>query len=180
MKIDPADMFASGFGWTIRQTFLWFAGIWVGCFVSALSLLVGVVVDGNGSAASHVLRWLWVSPFLLGSFWLFPNMAILAVSVIYFFRSDHFGYRSWGIFAALESLMALFGWVNDFKSWGAVGATWATWLVLTVMIGTALWFIHQWQRNKWAGEIAMLHAENEMRKAELRARGIATFDRDPD
>ena len=38
---------------------------------------------------------------------------------------------------------------------------------LFVMMATGLWFFHQWQINRWAGEIAMLKAENAMRRAEL-------------
>lgn len=180
MKIDPADMFATGFGWATRQSFLYFVAIWIGCFISAVSLLAGVFIDGKGIPAWRATEWLWMSPLLLGSYWFVPNIAILGFGAIYFFRSDNFGLRGWGIFAGMESLIAMFGWVSDFEGWGAVASAWGTWLVITIMFATALWFIHQWQRNKWAGEIAMLHAENAMRKAELRARGIATFDRDPD
>ncbi len=35
------------------------------------------------------------------------------------------------------------------------------------MMGTGLWFLRQWQMNRWAGEIAALKAENAMRRAEL-------------
>lgn len=35
------------------------------------------------------------------------------------------------------------------------------------MMATGLWFLHHWQINRWAGEIAALKAENAMRRAEL-------------
>lgn len=175
MKIDPADMFATGFGWALRQIFLFLAAVWIGSTLGAFAFVGGVAVDGGGDT-----EFLLFPPKLLFSAWLFLNAFIMAAALFIFTRSDYFGFAAWGIFAGLESLMALLGYVGDLEEWYSKLTVWGLWLVLIGMMSYGLWVLRQWQRNKWAGEIAMLHAENEMRKAELRARGIATFDRDPD
>jgi hypothetical protein len=74
--------------------------------------------------------------------------------------------RSMGAAALIAGELA--GWVGEFNGeWLPITVAWITCAVLIVMMGTGVWFLHQWQINRWAGEIAAPKAENAMRRAEL-------------
>jgi hypothetical protein len=53
------------------------------------------------------------------------------------------------------------------EAWLPITVALVSCLVLIGMIGTALWFLRQWQINRWANEMAVLQAENAVRRAEL-------------
>lgn len=164
MKIDFGDVFASGIGWLLKQLFLFAGSIWLGCSMGAAALLAGELADGN----SADFRLLLVSPVLLLTLWLIPNLLFLGAAIYWFVRNETNTPRACGILAAVQALVAVAGWVGEFDGeWLPITVAWVTCVVLIVMLSTALWFLHQWQMNRWAGEIAALKAENAVRRAEL-------------
>lgn len=164
MKIDFGDVFASGIGWLLKQLFLFLASIWLGCTMGAAALIAGQLSDG-GSARFGLLLG---SPVLLLTLWLIPNVCFLGAAIYWFVRSETSTPRACGIIAAVEALIAVAGWVGDLRGdWLPITVAWVTCVVLIVMMATGLWFLHHWQINRWAGEIAALKAENAMRRAEL-------------
>jgi hypothetical protein len=150
MKIDFGDVFA--------------ASIWLGCTMGAAALIAGEL-SGGDSASFELLLF---SPVLLLTLWLIPNLCFLGAAIYWFTRNETSTPRACGILAAVEALIAVAGWVGEFKGeWLPITVAWVTCIVLIVMMTTGLWFLHQWQINRWAGEILALKAENAMRRAEL-------------
>ena len=169
MKIDFGDLFASGFGLVIRQIFLFFLAIWVGCAIAAISWIAGDIVRFSRFDP----RDCWIilaSPLLLLSVWLLPNLIFLAITgcrlVIY---SESTGFRTWAALIGGETLFSMPAVTRELRgAWPALATAWLCCLILIAMVCTALWFFHQWQINRWAGELAMLKSENAMRRAELK------------
>lgn len=164
MKIDFGDVFASGIGWLLKQLFLFTGSIWLGCSMGAAALLAGELSTGGRADFGLLLG----SPVLLLSLWLIPNLLFLGAAIYWFIRNETHTPLACGILISVESLVAVAGWVKVFDGeWLPITVAWVTCVVLIVMLSTALWFLHQWQMNRWAGEIAALKAENAMRRAEL-------------
>jgi hypothetical protein len=132
--------------------------------MGAAALIAGEL-SGGGKVEMGLL---FGSPVLLLSLWLIPNLCFLGAAIYWFVRSETSTPLACGILAAVEALVAVAGWVKVLDGeWLPLTVAWVTCLVLIVMLATALWFLHQWQMNRWAGEIAALKAENAMRRAEL-------------
>ena len=168
MKIDFGDVFASGIGWLLKQIFLFAAAVWTGCTIAAAALVVGVLAEGMGFDFSD-LRILLVSPVLLLTIWLIPNVCFLGAAGYWFVRTETSGYVAWSVLATVEALVCLTGTADRaLDGWLPMTAAWVSCLVLLGMMGTGVWFIHQWQLNRWAREMAILKSENAMRRAELR------------
>ena len=161
MKIDFGDVFASGIGWLLKQLFLFAGSIWLGCSMGAAALIAGELADGN----SADFRLLIGSPALLMTFWIVPNVCFLGAATYWFVRAETNTPLACGIIVAGETLIVVAGWVHG--QWLPITVTWITCVVLIVMMASGLWFLRQWQINRWAGEIAALKAENAMRRAEL-------------
>ena len=161
MKIDFGDVFASGIGWLLKQLFLFTASIWLGCTMGAAALIAGQLSGGDSASFGLLLG----SPALLLTLWIIPNVCFLGAAIYWFVRAETNTPLACGIIAGGEALIAVAGWVGG--DWLPITVAWLTCLVLIVMMATGLWFIRQWLINRWAGEIAMLKAENAMRRAEL-------------
>lgn len=173
MKIDFSDVFAGGLGLVVRQIFLFIAAVWLGCTMAAVALMAGEIADHPGAVGfidGSDLRILLFSPLLLLTLWLLPNLIFLGIMgcrlVIY---SESTGFRTWAVLIGGEALFAMAGVTREFKhEWLPLTAAWICWLILTGMLITGLWFLHQWRMNRWAGELAALHAENAMRRRDLK------------
>jgi hypothetical protein len=164
MKIDFGDVFASGIGWLLKQLFLFTGSIWLGCSMGAAALIAGQLSDGG---RVH-FELLFASPLLLLTLWLIPNLLFLAAAIYWFVRNETDTPMACGILISVEALIAVAGWVGALPGgWLPVTVAWITCVVLIVMMATGLWFLRQWQINRWAGEIVALKAENAMRRAEL-------------
>lgn len=164
MKIHFGDVFASGIGWLLKQLFLFTAAIWLGCSMGAAALIAGELAGGGRASFGLLLG----SPVLLRTLWLIPNLCFLGAAIYWFVRNETHTPRACGTLAAVQALVAVAGWVGEFNGeWLPITVAWITCAVLIVMMGTGVWFLHQWQINRWAGEIAALNAENAMRRAEL-------------
>lgn len=111
------------------------------------------------------------SPSLLFSGWLFPNAIFLGINFCrLLFYPDSTGVRTWAAIVVCEALFAM-AEVSD-QIWRhpwALPVAWTTCLIMIGMACTGFWFLHQWQINRWAGELAMLQAENAARRAEMEA-----------
>ena len=169
VKIDFGDVFGSGFGLVVRQIFLFIVAVWKGCGIAAASFIAGSAVAGSRIDAED-FGIVLVSPLLLFSGWLLPNLVFLAITgcrlTVY---SESTGLRTWGTLVGAEALFSMAVVTRELdREWPAIATAWACCLVLIAMACTALWFLHQWQINRWAGELAMLQAENEMRRAEMK------------
>jgi len=167
MKIDFGDVFASGIGWLFKQIFLFAVAVWTGCTIAAAALLVGVLAEGTGFDFSD-LRLMLISPVLLLTIWLIPNLCFLGAAGYWFVRTETSSYIAWSVLATVEAAVCLAGSAGELLDGTlAVTAAWISGFVLLGMMGTGIWFIRQWHLNRWAVEIALLKSENEMRRAEL-------------
>ena len=163
--MDPG----TGCGWIFRQLLLFVAAIWVGSFLGVSALGAGMAAGGIRFDVSSL--WLLVfSPTFLLTSWMWVNGIILFSGLLYFFRSEVVSPTGWGVLAATESLLVMLGWMDEFPSHLGTTVGWVLWVLLVGMMFTALWFFRQWMMNRWAGELAILHAENATRRAELEAR----------
>lgn len=164
MKIDFGDVFASGIGWLIKQLFLFVASIWLGCTMGGAALLAGRLADGWSFDADLILY----SPALLLTLWLIPNVCFLGAAIYWFVRNETNTPLACGILAGVEALVAVAGKTGRLHGWLPLSVAWVTCVVLIAMMGTGLWFLRQWQINRWAIELEGLKAENAMRRAELK------------
>ena len=169
MKLDFTDVFASGIGFLFKQIFLFVLAIWAGCTAGAISLIAAECVN-SGKLIPDALAILIASPGLLLSVWIIPNLLFLGIAMFWFVRSDDRPYLSWGIVAGIEALAVVLGHLKEVAdSWLPLTVVWVVFISLMGMVGTGLWFLRQWQINRWAGELTMLKAENAVRRSELKA-----------
>jgi len=155
----------SGCGWVLRQLLLFVAAVWLGSFLGVAALAAGMAVGGVHFTMDSV--WLlFISPAFLLTHWMWVNGIILFSGLLYFLRAEVVGVMAWGMIAGLESLVVMLGWMDEFPSMVGAAVGWGAWLVFLGMMGTALWFFRQWMLNRWAAELAVLHAENATRRAD--------------
>ena len=169
MAANIEGMLKKGCWWVPRRPAFFFSAIWVGSQMAAYALVVGLMLSGQKFDLDMVLLIVG-SPLLVFSGWIWINAFVMGGAIAKFWHIESLNARGWGIFAGIESVFALLAMINDVQGPLAVGATWGTWLVLTGMLATGVWFVHQWERNRWAGEIAILKAENASRLARKDAR----------
>ena len=165
MKIDFGDVFASGIGWLVKQLLLFLASIWLGCTMGGAALAAGRLSKGWSFDGDLLLY----SPALLLSIWIIPNVCFLGASIYWFVRNETNTLLACGILAGVEALICVAGRTGWLYGWLPLSIAWVTCVVLIVMMATGLWFLRQWQLNRWAMELEGLKAENAMRRAELKA-----------
>ena len=170
MAADVEAILKRGCWWVPRRPAFFLSAIWVGSQISAYALIPGLLM--SGVRFEELLQLVAFSPALLWNDWLCLNAAVMALAIWRFHRLHSLDIREWGWFAGSQALFGLIQAIHDVKGPLAVCVTWTTWLVLVAMLGTGAWFIHQWQRNRWAGEIAMLKAENASRLAPMEEEDI--------
>ena len=164
MKIDFGDIFASGIGWLVKQLLLFLASIWLGCTIGGAALAAGRLSRGWSFDGDLLLY----SPALLLSLWIIPNVCFLGASIYWFVRSETNTPLACGILAGVEALFCVAGRAGRISGWIPISVTWVTCVVLIVMMATGLWFLRQWQLNRWIIELEGLKAENAMRRLELK------------
>jgi hypothetical protein len=165
VQIDFGDVFASGIGWLVKQLFLFVASIWLGCTMGAAALLASGLARGGWSFDAELLLY---SPVLLLTIWIIPNVCFLGASMYWFVRNETNTPLACGILAGVEALFSLAGRASWLNGWLPQSIAWVTCIVLIVMMATGLWFLRQWQLNRWAIELEELKAENAMRRAQLK------------
>ena len=170
MKIDFADVFASGVGWVLKQVFLFAVAMWFGCLLAGSSGVAARMALKNGPDFGDFLWVALACPLLLLTAWIVPNMIFMSVMAYRIIvNSDSSGFLSWGMLIAGESLFAMAG-VNHFlpKEWVPITVAWVTWLHLVVMACTGLWILYHWNLNRFARQLVALKVENSARREELR------------
>lgn len=173
MKLDVEDVFASGIGNLLLQAMTFAAAVWLSMTVAEVSYLAGDLA--RGSIPPYKLRAL--AGILPG--WSAAGICLLAAAYFKMVRISSPTIR-WGLAIALFSIVLLgFRMSGQSSRPGPVVAAWMVCAVQLGMIGTGLWFLRQWQINRWAGEMAMLKSENAMRRAELKdLHGIESVGQD--
>lgn len=166
MKIDMVDVFAGGIGFLFKQIAVLALAICAGCLIGAGSLLVGELVQA-GSLSRINFQVLPRNPIQLVLTWMLPNVICIGAAAFWMIRMEGRNCASFGIFAVIEGLIVIAGRIGRIDGWLPLSAAWGTFAVIAGMMGAALWFLHQWQVNRWAGELAMLKAENAVRRSEL-------------
>ena len=168
MKIDFADVFASGIGFIFKQIFLLLVAIWAGCTAGAISLIATEVV-ASGKLNIDSLAAVVTSPVLLLSIWIIPNILLLGVAAFLFFHTEAPLYVNWGVVVGLEAVLVIAGNLGRVADgWLSLSVAWIACVILLGMVGTGLWFLRQWHINRWANELTMLKAENAVRRTQLK------------
>jgi len=166
MAADIEAVLKRGCWWVPRRPAFFFSSLWAGSQTGAYALAVGLLLSGAKFDKDMALLILG-SPLLLFSGWICVNVFVMGGAIAKFWHIESLNARGWGIFAGVESVFCVLARIYDVQGPLAVTVTWLVWLTLVAMMGTGTWFFHQWQRNRWAGEIAMLKAENASRLARL-------------
>ena len=161
MAISPDTIFSKGFGWLPRRPVFFLSAVWTGCQVAAFALLIPAFVASGFRLSRDMIELLVFSPLLLASGWLCPNIVVFTAALMRFSKLENLSVRSWGIFAGIESVFCI---IPVLARRGGPAEV-AVWLVLLTMLAAGVWFFHQWQMNHWAGELALLRAENASRLA---------------
>ena len=166
-EIDFADAFASGLGAVVLRGFLAIAALWLGFTMGEAALVAGDLAEDFKLDR----RWLigrFESAYMLILVWGFPGALGVAALWFHFVRLDGGGRILWGIFNGLLALAWVGLQVELLDSgWLPTSAALTTCVIEIGMVGTALWFLRQWQMNRWAGELLAVQMENEMRRREL-------------
>lgn len=160
------DGSSGGCSWIMARFGVFLAAIWVGSSLGVAALGAGMAAGGVRFSAGDI----WV--LLIGPAFLFTTWGVINAMILFgwlwtYVRSDSMSVGSLGALAGLESLFVMLGWVEELRGAWGVAVGWGTWIVLLAMLSTALWFVRQWWLNRWAGELAILHAENAARRAAL-------------
>jgi hypothetical protein len=167
MKIDFADAFASGVASAFLSLLVFLGGIWTGVTTGAIALgAADLAGDGNLDATD--LNDFFANPQVAILSWILPGVVFIAAALFRFGRIDGSGAIRWGILVAAVSGLLVWANAEEIDSgWVPLAVAWTAWTLLIGMIGTGLWFLRYWQINRWAGEMAMLKAENAARRSEL-------------
>ena len=175
--MDAGDSMLQGCAQPILRFFGFVSAVWLGGIIAGASLGMGDLVIDPLANWSRPLRYMALGPLFLLSGWFFLNLVIVIGGLGWYVRTERNLPKFW---ASLVTVCAILGVAGSIKSaWFSPWQTVATWLTLAILIAVlvaAVAFVIQWQRNRWAVEMAMLQAENAQRRAEVESRGIATFD----
>ncbi|RYD47976.1 MAG: hypothetical protein EOP85_04470 [Verrucomicrobiaceae bacterium] len=172
MQLDFEDIMASALGRIVVIALFFASALWVGSIIGGIACYVG---HFRHTGPPYVLEFL-MSPLLLINFWIVPNVAFLAIMMVYVFVADGIGHVAWGVILGVESLFVMLGWglhLNDLRD---IAVAWSCWFVLLVMAETGVWLHRQMRINRWAHELAELRAENAMRNSLRNNDGKAETD----
>jgi hypothetical protein len=167
MKIDFADAFASGVASAFLSLLVFLGGLWTGVTTGVIALAAGDLA-ADGMLDDTALDDFFADPQVAILSWILPGAVFIAAALFRFGRIDGSGAIRWGLLVAAAAGGIVWGYVEEIDSgWVPVAVTWTAWAVEITMIGTGLWFLRYWQMNRWAGELAMLRAENAVRRTEM-------------
>lgn len=164
MSRDLEEIYAKGCWWFPRRVAFYLSAVWVGSQIGGYAIAAGFLTAMR-RFHSDQFKVIWQSPLLLDGEWGILNGFVLIAALALLARTDALGYRSWAILAGLESVFAVLGGIYDVQGPVAVSVTWSVWLILATAMATSVWFLRQWQLNRWAAELTMLKAENASRRA---------------
>jgi len=176
IQLDIEDIFLSAIGGVLGRGVLGLGAVWTGCFVSGVSLEASAFLS-HGFIAPDLLVVV-LGPMSTNLLFLLLLLLVAAVSAGVFARLSEPGVIAWGGLAAGIALLQVglalsFDWCHG---WLEVALVWFFLLLLLAMLGTALWFLDRWRRQRWARQIEELRAENAARRAEIEARfGTSSF-----
>ena len=151
------------FWWVPRRPAFYLSAVWVGSQIGAYAVAVGLYL--SGAKPYEIMKLLLLSPVLYGSVWMRLNVIVMVFAMYKFADMDNLDFRNWAIFTGILGLLAMLGGIFWVKGPLAVTVTWALWLGLTAGLVYAVWFFEHLERNRWAGELAMLKADNAERAA---------------
>lgn len=179
--VDAGEIFARGCGQAFFRFFGFIAALWIGTWIAGIALGMGQVVENPAWGWRFTISHLSFGPAMLLSKLFLLNLIVVIGGLAWFVRTERDLAWFWGSLVMVFSLLGVIGWISSFKFpiWSLV-AVWISYLVVLTGVLSAIAFVVAWRRNRWAGEMAMLQAENVQRRAELESRGIATFDRETD
>lgn len=178
MQLDFEDVLASSVGRITAIALFFVSAIWAGSWIGGLAVIIGKVSFWGGSPHFD-LDALIYGPVLLLNVWLIPNVAFLAILLIYVLVSDGMSHVTWGVLVGMESLFLMLGWCLDFADPKEPIISWSCWLVLLGMVETGVWLHCQMRRNRWVRAMAELSAENAMLRAQRAAMAAAEPTEDP-
>ena len=170
MSPEFEGILKKGCGWLPRRATFYISAVWVGCQIAGIALAAGHWVS-FGKLNDHAVMMVIASPLLLGGGMFCGNVVVLGIAFARFLRPENLSFREWGIFAAVESVFALLSFVFKLQGWVAYTVTLSVWLVLTVMLGVATWFLRRWQLDQLAAEFEMLKSQNAARRVRRQMRG---------
>ncbi len=162
MQLDFEDIMASAFGRILVIALFFVSAVWLGSLIGGLACHLGH--DRHHGLPDPGA--IFMAPLLQINLWIVPNVAFLAIMMVYVFVGDGIGHAAWGVIVGFESLFVMLGWGLHLEEMRDVIIAWSCWLVLLVMAETGVWLHRQMRRNRWAREMMELRAENAMRNAE--------------
>jgi hypothetical protein len=179
MQLDFEDVLTSSIGRIIATALFFLSAIWVGSAIGGSARVIGEEVYSYSDIGELMERVLY-SPSQLVNLWLVPNVAFLAIMLIYALINDGIGHVTWGVMVGMESLFLMLGWCLDFEDPKESVISWSCWLVLLGMTETGVWLHCQMRRNRWVRAMAELSAENAMLRAQRAAISAAGPDEETD
>jgi hypothetical protein len=166
-EIDFGDIFASGLMALLLNGFVLVGGLWLGLMIGQAGMAAGDLVE-SGSLDLDWMRGPFGSSKLAIFFWMLTGVLGLGAAWFKYSRLDGGSGIRWGIFTGVIAALSLgmYTHQND-PEWLPASAAWGTGAITLGMLGTALWFMRQWQMNRWATELLELQIENAERRREL-------------
>ncbi|GAA5129431.1 hypothetical protein JIN84_03340 [Luteolibacter yonseiensis] len=180
MRLDFEDVLAGSIGRIVLTALFFISALWIGGLIGGLSWMVGMETHWDLSDVRGLLEAFYYSPLLLFNVWLIPNIAFLAIMLIWVLVNDGTGHLTWGLILGMESLFVMLGWCLDFDDPKKAIISWSCWLLLLGMAETGVWLHCQMMRNRWVRAMAELSAENAMLRAQRAAMSAAEEVEGPD
>jgi len=179
MRLDFEDLLAGTIGGITTTTLFFATAVWVGSWIGGLALMIGEVTFLDFPLAPG-LEVLIYAPVLLLNLWLIPNVAFLAIMLIYVLFRDGAGHVAWGVTVGVESLFLMLGWCLRFHEPKELLIAWSCWLILLGMAEAGIWLHRQMRHNRWVRAMAELSAENAMLRAQRAAMAVEEPVKEPD
>ncbi len=165
MKGDVIEVFGDTFAWVFGKAFLFFVAVVTGIGIGVASIAASSLL-GTGSAPVVSFadgRLVYVIGCIV------PALFAVIFAGMWFVRSDEAGWLAWSGLAAAQAALLGAAYSTIFRPGLAALATlWGLLVVCSAMLAVALWCWQIWRTNRWAAELAMLQAENQRRRAELK------------
>ncbi len=166
MKFDLSDAFIGAVSETLVGLTAWFGTFWTAVTLAFASLLAGEMIE-HGRINPPILDWVATRPDIVALAWALPGVLSWTGLIVGLIRQAVCIWTWSGVCMALSGLMIATSIGDVSKNPWVIAAVWSVWTILVAGVVATLWFLRQWQINRWAGELAMLKAENSARRAEI-------------